>query len=143
MADGEKQIAVLSWPGGRGPEIAVSGEVSAAGAEDEYEIIENGDALLILRDGRQTEIRRFDPLDVDVEHDAGGDNVVKAPMHGKLVALFVATGDHVHKGQKIAIIEAMKMEHMLVAPSDGVVHAVGGTVGQQIAQNALVASIGE
>ncbi len=143
LADGEKQIAVLSWPGGQGPAISVSGEVSEAGADESYEVIEAGDALLILREGRQTEIRRFDPLDVDVEHDAGGDNVIKAPMHGKLVALFVAAGDHVHKGQKIAVIEAMKMEHLLVAPSDGVVHAVGGTVGQQIAQNAVVAAIGE
>jgi 3-methylcrotonyl-CoA carboxylase alpha subunit len=143
MADGEKQTVELSWPGGRGPHIEVAGATAQAGLDDEYEVIEAGDALLILRDGRQTELRRFDPLDVDVEHDAGGDSVLKAPMHGKLVALFVAAGDAVQKGQKIAVIEAMKMEHMLVAPCEGVVHAVGGTVGAQIAQNAVVASIGE
>jgi 3-methylcrotonyl-CoA carboxylase alpha subunit len=142
-ADGEKQVATLRWPGGEGPRIEVGGDVAEGGVEDDYEVIEDGDALLILRDGRQTELRRFDPLDVDVEHDAGGDSVVKAPMHGKLVALFVAAGDHVAKGQKIAVIEAMKMEHMLTAPCDGVVHAVGGTVGAQIAQNAVVAAIGE
>jgi biotin carboxyl carrier protein len=37
----------------------------------------------------------------------------------------------------------MKMEHMLLAPREGVVHAVGGQAGQQIAQNAMVAAIGE
>ena len=61
-------------------------------------------------------MRLHDPFAVDLEHmDEGG--VVKAPMHGKVVAVFVATGERVEKGQRLAVVEAMKMEHALVAPA--------------------------
>jgi 3-methylcrotonyl-CoA carboxylase alpha subunit len=140
--DGERVDAMLNW-GAKGQGVAIEVKGAYADEPDEaYRIVEGDGALLVLRDGRQSEIRRFDPLDVDVESDGGGDGVVKSPMHGKMVALFVKPGDVVEKGQKIAVIEAMKMEHMLVAPCEGVVHSVGGAVGQQIAQNAVVAAIG-
>jgi 3-methylcrotonyl-CoA carboxylase alpha subunit len=59
-------------------------------------------------------------------------------MHGKLVALMVAPGDAVTKGQKLAIVEAMKMEHALLAPRDGVVAEIIGTVGGQVGEGAKV-----
>ena len=72
-------------------------------------------AVVVIRNGRQTRVAPYDPFAVDLEHmDEGG--VVKAPMHGKLVAVFVQPGDRVEKGQRLAIVEAMKMEHALVAP---------------------------
>ena len=61
---------------------------------------------------------------------------VKAPMHGKLIALFVQPGDRVEKGQRLAIVEAMKMEHALVAPADGEVAEVAAEVGSQVAEGA-------
>ena len=64
-------------------------------------------------------------------------------MHGKLVALFVAVGDAVAKGQRLAIVEAMKMEHLLTAPRDGVVQEVSGEPGGQVAQGARLVTIGE
>jgi 3-methylcrotonyl-CoA carboxylase alpha subunit len=72
---------------------------------------------------------------VDLEHmDEGGS--VKAPMHGKLIALFVKPGDRVEKGQRLAIVEAMKMEHALVAPADGEIAEVAAEVGSQVAEGA-------
>ena len=56
------------------------------------------------------------PGDLD---GADGDGLIKAPMHGKVLALLVAEGDSVVKGQRLAIIEAMKMEHALTAPHAG------------------------
>ena len=44
-----------------------------------------------------------------------------APMPGKLVALLVKAGDAVKAGQTLAVMEAMKMEHSIAAPRDGVV----------------------
>ena len=44
-------------------------------------------------------------------------------MHGKVLAVLVAEGDKVEKGQRLAIIEAMKMEHALTAPRAGRVRA--------------------
>jgi 3-methylcrotonyl-CoA carboxylase alpha subunit len=57
-------------------------------------------------------------------------------MHGKLIALFVRPGDRVEKGQRLAIVEAMKMEHALVAPADGEVAEVAAEPGQQVAEGA-------
>jgi 3-methylcrotonyl-CoA carboxylase alpha subunit len=100
---------------------------------------DDGD-VLVIRNGRQTEVRAFDPLDVDLDHLDGGGSV-KAPMHGKVVQVFVEAGQQVAKGDRVAVIEAMKMEHTLLAPSDGVVTSVSVTAGEQVAEGAPVAAI--
>ena len=55
--------------------------------------------------------------------------------------VFVEPGQQVAKGDRIAVIEAMKMEHTLVAPSDGTVTMVAVLAGEQVAEGAPVASI--
>jgi 3-methylcrotonyl-CoA carboxylase alpha subunit len=99
------------------------------------ELIDGDGAVFVLRHGRQTHVARFDPFAVDLEHiDEGG--TVKAPMHGKLIAVFVQPGDRVAKGQRLAILEAMKMEHALVAPAAGAVVEVAVEPGAQVAEGA-------
>jgi 3-methylcrotonyl-CoA carboxylase alpha subunit len=71
--------------------------------------------------------------------DAGG--AVRAPMHGKVLALLVDAGASVRKGQRVALIEAMKMEHALTAPCDGVVAEVAVEAGSQIAERGLILRI--
>jgi 3-methylcrotonyl-CoA carboxylase alpha subunit len=93
------------------------------------------DGVIVFRNGRQTRIVRHDPFDVDLEHMDQG-NSVKAPMHGKLIAVFVQPGDRVEKGQRLAIVEAMKMEHALIAPMDGEVAEIAAEVGAQVAEGA-------
>ncbi|MBV9078215.1 MAG: acetyl-CoA carboxylase biotin carboxyl carrier protein subunit, partial [Methylobacteriaceae bacterium] len=66
--------------------------------------------------------------------DAGGS--VSAPMHGKIVAVLVKPGERVAKGQRLAVLEAMKMEHALVAPRDGEVTEVAAEPGAQVAEGA-------
>jgi geranyl-CoA carboxylase alpha subunit len=58
---------------------------------------------------------------------AGAAGLVTAPMHGRLVELCGETGDTVVKGQKLAVLEAMKMQHELCAE-------VAGTVSETLAQ---------
>ena len=102
------------------------------------------EGVIVLRDGRQTWVRLVDPLAVDPDAgDGAGGSQIKAPMHGKLIALFVKTGDRVEKGQRLAIVEAMKMEHVLTAPRDGVVIDATGEPGMQVAQGARLVSIGD
>ncbi|PTM57409.1 acetyl/propionyl/methylcrotonyl-CoA carboxylase subunit alpha [Phreatobacter oligotrophus] len=103
-------------------------------------LVPSADAIFVIRNGRQTEVRAFDPLDVDLDHLDGGGSV-KAPMHGKVVQVFVEPGQQVAKGDRVAVIEAMKMEHTLLAPSDGVVTSVSVTAGEQVAEGAPVAAI--
>jgi 3-methylcrotonyl-CoA carboxylase alpha subunit len=53
--------------------------------------------------------------------DAGHGGDCRAPMHGRIVALLVAAGARVKKGQPLLVMEAMKMEHPVCAPADGAV----------------------
>lgn len=66
----------------------------------------------------------------DEEATAGS---LKSPMPGQVVAFRVAVGDTVKKGQALAVIEAMKMEHTIHAPKDGVVGELLFAVGDLVA----------
>ena len=65
---------------------------------------------------------------------AGEGGRLTAPMPGKVVALMARAGDRVSKGQALAVMEAMKMEHTLSAPRDGVVAELLYAVGDQVAE---------
>ena len=67
------------------------------------------------------------------ESHAGG---LKAPMPGKVTAFLATAGQAVSKGQPVALMEAMKMEHTLVAPRDGVIEALLYAPGDQVAEGA-------
>ena len=59
-----------------------------------------------------------------------------APMPGKLVAFLAQPGDAVSKGQPLAVMEAMKMEHTIIAPRDGVVAELLFGIGDQVGDGA-------
>ena len=66
---------------------------------------------------------------------------ILSPMPGKIIAVEVAAGDTVTKGQKLLTLEAMKMEHTLTAPFDGVVAELNAVSGAQVQVEALLARI--
>jgi 3-methylcrotonyl-CoA carboxylase alpha subunit len=76
---------------------------------------------------------------------AGGaaDGAILSPMPGRIIAVEVAAGDTVIKGQKLVTLEAMKMEHSLVAPFDGTVDALDAVVGGQVSEGAMLVKIGK
>ncbi|HML12340.1 MAG TPA: biotin carboxylase N-terminal domain-containing protein [Xanthobacteraceae bacterium] len=132
LVDGENVSAALSY-GPNGARVAVNGAEPAADAQ----AIEAGEAVYVLRGGRQTVVRLKDFEAVDVHHlDSGG--LVTAPMHGKVLAILVEKGAAVAKGERVALIEAMKMEHALTAPIAGTVAEVAAAAGSQIAEGAKV-----
>ena len=114
-----------------GSRVAVDGSSAALDAA----VFDTPDGVYVLRQGRQTVVRRA-VADVDAVDSTDGDGLIKAPMHGKVLALMVAEGDSVVKGQRLAIIEAMKMEHALVAPNAGTVTGVAVATGSQVAEGA-------
>jgi 3-methylcrotonyl-CoA carboxylase alpha subunit len=71
--------------------------------------------------------------------EAGGE--VHAPMPGAVLDVFVRVGQTVGKGDKLLILGAMKIEHTLKAPKDGVVRAVHAAAGDQVADKALLVEI--
>ena len=79
-----------------------------------------------------------DPLPQGAEADATGDGAIRSPMPGKIVAVAVAPGASVAKGAPLVTLEAMKMEHALVAPFDGVVAEVKAAAGDQVNEGALL-----
>lgn len=68
---------------------------------------------------------------------AGG--ALKAPMPGRVLAISVAPGESVVRGQLLMVLEAMKMEHRITAPADGIVQAIRVAEGEQVANGALLA----
>ncbi len=78
--------------------------------------------------------------------DAGGqasaaDGAIIAPMPGKVIAVDVSDGQAVTTGQRLMVLEAMKMEHALTAPFDGVIEGLAVTAGAQVQVEAVLARV--
>ena len=67
---------------------------------------------------------------------------IKAPMPGLVLRLEVEEGQSVKAGEPLLVLEAMKMENELTAPSDGVVEAIHVSAGDAVSKNALLIEIG-
>ena len=132
LIDGQGADAAVSYDKD-GTSVIVGGAAPAADAV----VFEAEDEAYVLRHGRQTRVRLKDVSAAAAEAGAG-DGVVKAPMHGKVLQLFVAAGDAVAGGQRLAVIEAMKMEHTLRAPFAGVVADVAVGAGTQVVEGAQI-----
>jgi 3-methylcrotonyl-CoA carboxylase alpha subunit len=74
-------------------------------------------------------------------HHSAHDGDILSPMPGKIIAVEASAGDTVTKGQKLLTLEAMKMEHTLTAPFDGVVTELSVVAGAQVQVEALLARI--
>jgi 3-methylcrotonyl-CoA carboxylase alpha subunit len=72
---------------------------------------------------------------------ATADGAILSPMPGRIIAVEVAAGNTVAKGQKLVTLEAMKMEHSLVAPFDGTVAELSAAIGAQVYEGALLLKI--
>lgn len=75
------------------------------------------------------------------QDNGGGSGVILAPMPGKVIALDVAEGQEVAQGERLMVLEAMKMEHALIAPFAGRVAELSARLGAQVEVEALLARI--
>jgi 3-methylcrotonyl-CoA carboxylase alpha subunit len=78
-------------------------------------------------------VTEFDPLAHAGDSAAEGGRLT-APMPGKVVSFLAKAGDRVQRGQALAVMEAMKMEHTISAPHDGVVEELLYAPGDQVAE---------
>jgi len=85
-------------------------------------------------------IRSFTLLTAEAEaaEEGGGDGLLVAPMPGKIVALSVEAGATVTAGQALLVLEAMKMEHAIVAPADGLVEGIRFGLGDLVEDGAIL-----
>jgi propionyl-CoA carboxylase alpha chain len=85
-----------------------------------------------------TPVERF----ADPSHQVAAGSLV-APMPGTVIRVGVAVGDEVKEGQPLLWLEAMKMEHTIAAPADGVVGELRVEAGQQVEVGAVLAIVEE
>ena len=71
---------------------------------------------------------------------AGGD-AITSPMPGKILEVRVKVGDTVTKGDKLIVMEAMKMEMSLEAPRDGVIEAIDCAVDDLVDDGAVLLTL--
>ncbi len=97
------------------------------------DVVRQGDELHVFTRGRHRVLALVDIIAQSGEHEAGGGKLT-APMPGKVIAVSVHAGARVARGTPLMVMEAMKMEHAIVAPADGVVAEVLYGVGDQVAE---------
>jgi len=96
----------------------------------------NGD-IAVMEHGETFTVRPYDPF-VAADSAGGAADRVISPMPGKIIQLLVKPGEAVKKGQALAVLEAMKMEHTLSAPADAKVASVEVAQGDQVNDGAIV-----
>lgn len=87
----------------------------------------------VRAEGRQVAVHIIDPHEAVATHE-GTEGGLRSPMPGRVVFVSVKAGERVQRGAALLAIEAMKMEHVICAPADGVVRAVYVTAGTQVAE---------
>ena len=124
----------LAWHiEGRGPDAPYV--VTLGGARTLLHVVRDGEWAHVFTPQGATQIRVLDALAHAGEADAEGGRLT-APMPGKVVSFAVRAGDVVSKGQVLAVMEAMKMEHTIAAPADGTVSELLYAPGDQVAEGA-------
>ena len=98
-------------------------------------VVQTGDILDVFFRGVRYRLELHDPALHEVESDAHGGNLA-APMPGKIIAVLTKAGAKVEKGTPLVILEAMKMEHTIIAPGRGKVTEIHYQVGEQVAEGA-------
>ena len=148
--------ALLAASPGLGPWSANVGFRANAAPRAEARLVDDNGSLHVIEldevevDEPAREVLTFDAgfaRRYTLERAGGGgqhgahDGDILSPMPGKVIAVEVSQGQAVTKGQKLLTLEAMKMEHTLVAPFDGTVAELAATAGAQVQVEALLARI--
>lgn len=115
-------------------------DVQFAGQRVMATVYRQGEVAHVFSPAGATQITVIDMLAHAGQGPAEGGRLT-APMPGKVVSFGVKAGDKVSKGQPLAVMEAMKMEHTIAAPADGVVEELLYAPGDQVAEGAELLKI--
>ena len=126
-----------------GRRIVVAGEwgfdgllvVVIDGIHRRMPVLEHGLEIAVFFESEGWRLVEVDPLAAHAGEDPTAGRLT-APMPGRITQLIVKPGMNVRRGQPLMVIEAMKMEHTVSAPADGVVEAVRFAVGDQVEEGA-------
>ena len=121
----------------------VDGDFSAAidGESFHCGVVCGGSDIHLMRNGATERFARAKTDLASFEHETGSDGRVVAPMPGQVIAVHVKVGERVKRDQALLVLEAMKMEHTILAPMDGVVERFPYSVGSRIDDGAELVAI--
>ena len=148
-SEGTLSLGALTRDGHKAPhsEIGITRDSQGArllveidGSAHIAHVAKVGDDWWIHINGRIHVVHGHEPGSAD---SAAGEGGLTAPMPGTILEVHAKAGQRVREGQTLLVMEAMKMEHKIVAGSDGVVEAIHYVVGDQVTQGAELLSIGE
>ncbi|WP_214367711.1 acetyl/propionyl/methylcrotonyl-CoA carboxylase subunit alpha [Pseudonocardia sp. H11422] len=112
--------------------------VSLGGVTRRYAYAQDGATLWLARDGRSWAVREQEPLEAARHAEEGAGGPVLSPMPGTVTVVEVTEGQRVAAGDRLVVVEAMKMEHVLTAPVDGVVRELRARAGGTVAKDAVL-----
>jgi 3-methylcrotonyl-CoA carboxylase alpha subunit len=101
-------------------------------------VIEGEDAVVVFLAGQRYRLEREKPARIEEEDPSGR---LVSPLPGNVVQVMVTEGAEVQKGQPLMIIEAMKMEHVIVAPHAGRVSQLYFSAGERVAEGAQLLAL--
>ncbi|GAB2939394.1 acetyl-CoA carboxylase biotin carboxylase subunit [Aquaspirillum soli] len=101
------------------------------GHRRQVDVFAQGAQRVLFSATRRVAVNRHNPFAVNAA-GVHGDTHLKAPMPGRVVALLAEVGSRIEKGSPLMILEAMKMEHTISAPADGVVQEFYFAAGDQV-----------
>jgi 3-methylcrotonyl-CoA carboxylase alpha subunit len=121
--------------------LNVAGETISRQLPDDYfdrriEGRPRADGAVVFRDGEALVAK--DRWDGTGTSHGAHDGEIEAPMPGKVTAVEVKRGEKVAKGQRLLTLEAMKMEHALTAPFEGVVAELNAREGAQVTEGTVL-----
>ena len=145
--DGPIEVTVAKqgdeWSlGGLSATIMADGRLritNANGTTSFAHVAKVGDVWWVHAEGHTFKLERIEPGASDAE-DGGG---LTAPMPGKVLEVLVSEGQSVSAGTTLMVLEAMKMEHRIVAAHDGTVSAVHYGAGDQVEQGVALLALEE
>jgi acetyl-CoA/propionyl-CoA carboxylase biotin carboxyl carrier protein len=116
-------------------------EVTVDGVTRRYHWAHDGETLWLGRDGHAWGVREQAPLEAAATAEARAGGPVLSPMPGTVTVVEVAEGQQVAAGDRLVVVEAMKMEHVLTAPVDGVVRELRAHAGATVARDAALLTV--
>ncbi|MCB1511547.1 MAG: hypothetical protein KDJ36_11660, partial [Hyphomicrobiaceae bacterium] len=134
--DGEPQPACdaseLDWENGAGGFMPF-GDEPVAEPTDQL-------TACVLHRLRHIEVS-WPTYDADALEAGDASDLVKAPITGRVAKLHVAVGDEVEENQPVAVVEAMKMEHVLTSPRTGRIARLDYAEGEQVTEGAIILAL--
>ncbi len=130
---GETTLAIgeQRWPFVATSRSATQHDVTLDGRRWTLSVYAAGERVSVFAPEGAATLHIVDPI-AHAAEAAGEGGRLTAPMPGKLIALLARAGEAVTKGQPLAVMEAMKMEHTITAPRDGTVTELLYAVGDQV-----------